>query len=39
MADDIAALIKHLRIEKADVMGYSSAAASPCALPSAIRKS
>jgi hypothetical protein len=39
MADDIAALIKHLKIEKTDVMGYSLVAALPCKPPFGIPSS
>ena len=39
MADDIAALIKHLKLERPDIMGFSSVAASPSTSPSGIRRS
>jgi len=37
MADDIAALIRHLDIAPADVFGYSMGVGSPCSSPSDIR--
>jgi hypothetical protein len=37
MGDDVAALIGHLKLGKADVMGYSWDPSSRCRPPSAIR--
>ena len=38
MADDTAALLRHLGIEKANVFGYSMGAASPCRSPSGTQR-
>ena len=38
MGDDMAAIVKALGYEQVDVLGYSLAAALPCAWPSSIRK-
>ena len=35
MADDVAALLRHLEIEEADVFGFSTGAVSPSSSPSA----